>query len=131
MFDPITLPFGAKMLFNTVKLKPGVTFEQVELAAQLDAELFSHRARTTVATHQVRCADRAGRAIGVFHASAHPGGVLRKRFELTSVAQAHRGQLLGDGLQQRLQRVLRDELVRFQRQAAVVASTNLGARAVY
>jgi len=32
MFDPITLPFGAKMLFNTVKLKPGVTLEDVELA---------------------------------------------------------------------------------------------------
>jgi len=32
MFDPITLPFGAKMLFNSVKLKPGVTFEEVELA---------------------------------------------------------------------------------------------------
>ena len=32
MFEPITLPFGAKMLFNTVKLKPGVDFEQVELA---------------------------------------------------------------------------------------------------
>ncbi|TSA16708.1 MAG: hypothetical protein D4R74_03995 [Betaproteobacteria bacterium] len=32
MFDPITLPFGAKMLFNTAKLKPGVAFEQVELA---------------------------------------------------------------------------------------------------
>ena len=32
MFDPITLPFGAKMLFNTVTLKPGVTFEEVELA---------------------------------------------------------------------------------------------------
>ena len=32
MFDPITLPFGAKMLFNTVKLKPGVTFEDVEMA---------------------------------------------------------------------------------------------------
>ena len=31
MFDPITLPFGAKMLFNTVKLKPGVTFDEVEL----------------------------------------------------------------------------------------------------
>ena len=30
MFGPITVPFGAKMLFNTVKLKPGVTFEQVE-----------------------------------------------------------------------------------------------------
>ena len=32
MFGPITLPFGAKMLFNTVTLKPGVTFEDVELA---------------------------------------------------------------------------------------------------
>jgi hypothetical protein len=32
MFGPITTPFGAKMLFNTVTLKPGVTFEDVELA---------------------------------------------------------------------------------------------------
>ena len=32
MFEPIKLPFGAKMLFNTVKLKPGVKFEDVELA---------------------------------------------------------------------------------------------------
>ncbi len=32
MFGPITLPFGAKMLFNAIRLKPGVTFEQIELA---------------------------------------------------------------------------------------------------
>jgi len=32
MFGPITVPFGAKMLFNTVRLKPHVTFEDVELA---------------------------------------------------------------------------------------------------
>ena len=32
MFDPISIPFGAKMLFNTVKLKPGVSIEDVELA---------------------------------------------------------------------------------------------------
>ena len=32
MFGPITLPFGAKMLFNTVRLKPNVTFEDIELA---------------------------------------------------------------------------------------------------
>jgi len=32
MFGPITVPFGAKMLFNTVKLKPGVALEDVELA---------------------------------------------------------------------------------------------------
>jgi hypothetical protein len=32
MFGPITVPFGAKLLFNTVKLKPGVTIEDVEEA---------------------------------------------------------------------------------------------------
>jgi hypothetical protein len=32
MFEPITVPYGAKMLFNTVKLRPGVSFEDVELA---------------------------------------------------------------------------------------------------
>ncbi|GJL65652.1 MAG: hypothetical protein NPIRA05_06230 [Nitrospirales bacterium] len=32
MFGPITIPFGSKMLLNTVTLKPGVTFEQIELA---------------------------------------------------------------------------------------------------
>lgn len=32
MFTPITIPFGAKVLFNTVKLKPGVKVDDVELA---------------------------------------------------------------------------------------------------
>jgi hypothetical protein len=32
MFGPITLPFGAKMLFNTLKLKLDVTFDDVEVA---------------------------------------------------------------------------------------------------
>jgi hypothetical protein len=32
MFGPITIPFGAKLLFNTVKLKPGVTIDDIEVA---------------------------------------------------------------------------------------------------
>jgi hypothetical protein len=32
MFGPITVPFGAKMLFNTVTLKPDVTFDDIEMA---------------------------------------------------------------------------------------------------
>lgn len=32
MFEPITIPFGAKILFNTVSLKPGVQLEEVEMA---------------------------------------------------------------------------------------------------
>lgn len=32
MYAPITIPFGCKMLFNTVKLKYGVNMEDVEVA---------------------------------------------------------------------------------------------------
>ena len=32
MFTPITIPFGAAMLYNVVKLKEGVNVEDVELA---------------------------------------------------------------------------------------------------
>ena len=32
MFDSLAIPFGARMLFNTVKLKPGVAMDDVELA---------------------------------------------------------------------------------------------------
>ncbi len=32
MFNPITIPFGAVMLHNVIKLKPGVTTEDVEMA---------------------------------------------------------------------------------------------------
>ncbi len=32
MYGPITIPFGAKMMFNAIKLAPGVTIDDVELA---------------------------------------------------------------------------------------------------
>ena len=32
MFHPLSIPFGSVMLFNVVKLKPGVSTEDVELA---------------------------------------------------------------------------------------------------
>jgi hypothetical protein len=32
MFGPITIPYGGKLLFNTLKLKPGVTYDDIELA---------------------------------------------------------------------------------------------------
>lgn len=32
MFEPITIPFGCVMLYNVIKLKPGVVVEDVELA---------------------------------------------------------------------------------------------------
>ena len=32
MFGSLEIPFGARMLFNTVKLRPGVAMDEVELA---------------------------------------------------------------------------------------------------
>lgn len=32
MFNPLTIPFGCKMLFNVVRLKPGVSMDDVEQA---------------------------------------------------------------------------------------------------
>ncbi len=32
MFNPITIPYGSVMLYNVVKLKPGVTTDDVEMA---------------------------------------------------------------------------------------------------
>ena len=32
MFDAISIPYGSRMMFNTVKLKPGVDMSEVELA---------------------------------------------------------------------------------------------------
>ena len=32
MFGLVSIPYGVKMLFNTVKLKPGVSFDEIELA---------------------------------------------------------------------------------------------------
>ena len=32
MFDPVSIPYGVRMLFNTLKLKPGASLEDVELA---------------------------------------------------------------------------------------------------
>lgn len=32
MFGPITIPFGARMLFNEIRLKPGISMDDVELA---------------------------------------------------------------------------------------------------
>lgn len=47
MFGPITIPFGAKMLFNTVKLKAGVDMDDVDVAI---AEMCSVVKKPTVVT---------------------------------------------------------------------------------
>ena len=59
MFGPITIPFGTKLLFNTVKLKPGVTYDDVELAlaemCNVVKEAYGHEGGGFVAGQVFRC----------------------------------------------------------------------------
>ena len=56
MFNPITIPFGAVMLYNVVKLKPGVSTDDVEMAI---GEMCNLVAEFAVADAALRVRDRA------------------------------------------------------------------------
>lgn len=60
MFGSLVIPFGAKLLFNTVKLKPGVTLDDVELAlaemCNVVKETYGHEAGGFIAGQVFRFA---------------------------------------------------------------------------
>src|SRR5262249_56782334 len=92
----------------------------VALAAELDVELPAHEAPPAVATDHIRGAQRGERAIAALDLRGHAILVLLEGDELATVAQRDGRQRLRDPFQERLERVLRDELIRFERLAAVL-----------
>ena len=99
-----------------------VDLPDAALAFELDAELLAHRARATVAADEISGAHRlvAGETTDTPSASC----VKDEQF----TAEAHRDvrHLLGDRFQQRLERVLRDDLIGLERQGAIVEACDLG-----
>src|SRR6185436_7542294 len=95
--------------------------QDVGLATQLDAELPAHRAAAAVAADQV-----LGSNLPLRRPRGDASRILLERLEFTAIS--HRAQALGDRLEQRLERVLRDELVRLERHRAVVARFDRPAR---
>jgi hypothetical protein len=75
MFSALTVPFGVKLLFNTVKLKPGVTVDDVELAlaemCNVVKETYGHERGGFVAGQVFRFAGFAS-AEGSIGAAASP-----------------------------------------------------------
>ena len=100
--------------------------QQSALAAQRDAELLAHGARAAIAADEVGGAELENPAIGA-HVRGDAGPILLERQEIAAVAHAHAWQRLGHGFQQRLEGVLRDQLIRLERQGTVGAGVDAAA----
>ena len=85
MFGPITIPFRAKMLFNTVKLKPGVTYGDVRHRDEVEQ---SRYAFGQVGIGSQRTARRQDHAVGA-HQTGLDGTEDAKR-RVGRAAGAHR-----------------------------------------
>src|SRR5262245_13152841 len=100
----------------------------VGLTVELDAELPAYQAVATVAANHVGGAQRGGGAVASSDLRRDRILILLERHELATVADTDARQSLSDRFQERLERVLRDELVGLERQAAVLGYGDLRLR---
>ena len=97
----------------------------VFVAGELDAKRFPHHTRTAVAADEIGRSDFRGFAGEVLHRRRHAVGVLAERDEFMAVAHGDARQRLRHRFQERLERVLRDQLVWLERQRAIVGRRDL------
>src|SRR2546427_10958428 len=105
--------------------------QEVALAAQADAELVPYSARAAVAANEIDGAQARDRTGAVADQRRHAGRVLLERQEFAAVAQRHAWQRLRHGLEQGLQGVLGNELIRLERHRAVGGGVDLALRLGY
>ena len=98
----------------------------VFVAGKLDAEPLAHHARPAVAADEIGRGDLRDLAVQILHGRRHAVGILAERQQLMAVAHRDARQRLRHRFQERLERVLRNQLVAFERQRAVVGRRDLG-----
>ena len=98
---------------------------QVGLAAELNAELTPHQAAAAVAADHIGGAQRGQSAVASLNLRRDRALILLERHELAPVAHRDARQRLRDRFQQRLERVLRDELIGLERLVAVLGFFDL------
>ena len=102
----------------------------VGLALQANAELAAHQAVAAIAARQIGAADRFLAVLPAQH-RGHAIRILLETQELGAEAHGHARQFLGHLLHQRLKRVLRNQLVGFQRLGTIGCGADIGARLVH
>ena len=126
--DEIVVPAlaGADLPVELVRLEDHLhQVADAALALELDAELLAHPAGAAVAAHQIagRAASRA--AVKGARRHRHALGVLHEVHQLAAVADGDVGRRLRHLLQERLELVLRHQLIGFEQEAAVRALGDL------
>ena len=97
----------------------------IGLAAEVDAELPAHQAAAAVAADHIGGAQRGQSAVAALDLRRDRALILLERHELAPVAHGDARQRLRDRFQQRLERVLRDELIGLERLVAVLGFCDL------
>ncbi len=90
-------------------------FPQLRLAVHFEAELLAHHARSAVAADHVLRVDRDGLAVCLSDLRGNAAGLLAEHQQF--VAEFHRQiwHPFGHGFQQRLKRILGNDLIGFER----------------
>ena len=100
-------------VFAVVKRLPQLL--DVGLALERDPELPAHQAAAAVATHHVGGAQGGAGASALLDLRRHQHLILLESHELAAVTHRDARQCLRDRFQERLERVLRDELIGLER----------------
>ena len=98
---------------------------EISFSPQRNPELLADGAGASVAPDEEPRPDLARLACRIGHPRHHRVGLFAQREEFTAVPERHRGESLRFRLEQRLNRVLRDELIWLARHRAVVARRDL------
>ncbi len=97
----------------------------VFVAGKLDAELLAHHAGAAVAADEIGRGDLRGLAGEVLHRRRDAVRILAERQQFMAEAHRNARQRLRHRFQERLERVLRDQLIGLERQRAVVGRRDL------
>src|ERR1700730_3515178 len=89
---------------------------------QFDAQLLTDGTASAIASDHVPCSDLGRPAIRIPDVGVDAGSVLHKADQFASKADIRLRQAFDSRFQQRLERILRDELVRLKRQRAIIAA---------
>ena len=110
---------------QVVAAEQRLTQLEQRLSLQRDPEPFADRARAAVAADEV-CRPNRTLAVGARDAGGDAGVVLVEVDELVPELDRHARRALGDAAQQRLERVLRNQLVGLERKRPVVGRPDPG-----
>src|ERR1700722_11863650 len=121
---PGTRPERQPVIELVTSIQRLTEFRYIAFPAKWDAQLLSNLARTSITSHEVRCLNAFRRTTLSAYQGGYSGIILLAVQKFCAIANANAGDPFGPRLQERFQRVLRDQLIGFKGPAAVTRRVN-------